>query len=344
MFPIRRSDHRIAKNSAITRPAAIVVTVFMSLALYNVLELIFIIFTKFKKRRGLYFWSMLVTTIGISSNAVGYLLKFLHPGDGIASRLTYVSLVMVGWSTMVTGQSVVLYSRLHLLLHNRRKLRLILGMIIFDAIVCHIPVSVLFYSVNSANAVPFVTPYSVFEEVQLTVFFVQECVISFTYIQESWKSLQARQLAFEPNSRDIDGRKIMYWLILINVIIILLDISILALVFSGFYYLQTSWKTLVYSVKLKLEFRILNKLIEIVKARNPDLFDSEGVRMTLINGGKPTIPGEQHGRQRFGQRELSTGFRAARGFGGSRGRQGTKEEYDGKYCFCSVCQPSQATY
>lgn len=289
MFSIRRSDRGIAGDSLVTGPALFVITAFISLALYNVLELIIIIFTKFKKRRGLYFWSMLVATIGISFNAVGYLLKFLHPNVGLASRLTYVSLVLVGWSSMITGQSVVLYSRLHLLLHNQRKLRCILGMIIFDAIVCHVPISVLFYSVNSENGAPFVTPYSIYEKVQLTVFFVQECIISFVYIQESWKFLQARHLAFESSNKNIDGRKIMYWLIFINVIIMMLDISILVLEFSGFYDLQTSWKALVYSIKLKLEFSILNKLIEVVKARNPDLFDSEGVRMTLINGGKRTI-------------------------------------------------------
>lgn len=295
MFSIPRSDRGIAGDSLVSGPALFVITAFISLALYNVLELIIIIFTKFKKRRGLYFWSMLIATVGISFNAVGYLLKFLHPNVGVASRLTYVSLVLVGWSSMVTGQSVVLYSRLHLLLHNRRKLRFILGMIIFDAIVCHVPVAVLFYSVNSENGAPFVTPYSIYEKVQLSVFFIQECIISFVYIHESWRFLQARHLAFEPNNKNLDGRRIMYWLITINVIIMMLDISILVLEFSGFYDLQTSWKALVYSVKLKLEFSILNKLIEVVKARNPDLFDSEGVRMELINGGAQRTIGKSSG-------------------------------------------------
>ncbi|KAI3399312.1 hypothetical protein diail_7267 [Diaporthe ilicicola] len=289
MFSEPRSDRGIAGNSTVKGPALFVITAFISLALYNVLELILIIFTKFRKRVGLYFWSMLVATIGIAFNAVGYLLKFLHPGVPLASRYIYVSLVIVGWSSMVSGQSVVLYSRLHLLLHNQLKLRLILGMIIFDAIICHIPIAVLFYCVNSENQDPFVMPYSIYEKFQLSVFFVQECIISFVYIHESWKFLQARHLGFETNVKNLDGRKIMYWLIAINVVVMILDISILVLEFSGFYDLQTSWKALVYSVKLKLEFSILNKLIEVVKARNPDLFDSEGVRMELINGGGPTI-------------------------------------------------------
>lgn len=289
MFFEPRTDHGIAGNSTVTGPALFVITAFISLALYNVLELIIIIFTKFRKRSGLYFWSMLVATIGIAFNAVGYLLKFLHPGVGLASRYIYVTLVIVGWSSMVTGQSVVLYSRLHLLLHNQLKLRFILGMIIFDAIVCHVPIAVLFYCVNSEDQDPYIIPYSIYEKVQLSIFFLQECIISFVYIHESWKFLQARHLAFEPNHKSLDGRKIMYWLMMINVVVMILDISILVLEFSGFYDLQTSWKALVYSVKLKLEFSILNKLIEVVKARNPDLFDSEGVRMELINGGRRTV-------------------------------------------------------
>lgn len=45
-------------------------------------------------------------------------------------------------------------------------------------------------------------------------------------------------------------------------------------------------KCLVYSIKLKLEFGILNKLIAVVKARNPDLFHSDGVQLDVINDNK----------------------------------------------------------
>lgn len=44
----------------------------------------------------------------------------------------------------------------------------------------------------------------------------------------------------------------------------LLDLTVLGLEYAGDYSVQTAWKGLVYSVKLKLEFSILNKLVELV--------------------------------------------------------------------------------
>lgn len=51
-----------------------------------------------------------------------------------------------------------------------------------------------------------------------------------------------------------------------------------------------------YSIKLKLEFGILNKLIAVVKARNPDLFNSDGIQLGVLSDNKvPTIQFEvQH--------------------------------------------------
>ncbi|KAF4446910.1 integral membrane protein [Fusarium austroafricanum] len=167
---------------------AIVIVVFISIALYNVLELNFHIFSTFKKRGGLYFWGLLIATWGIAPNAIGYLLKHLALTN--ISNL-YATLIIIGWCTMVTGQSVVLYSRLRLLTRNVTTLRAVLTMIIFNAVVLHIPVIVLVYGSNSANPGPFIGPYSVYEKLQLTVFFIQETIISGLYIWEATKLLKA---------------------------------------------------------------------------------------------------------------------------------------------------------
>lgn len=62
-----------------------------------------------------------------------------------------------------------------------------------------------------------------------------------------------------------DPRNLFRHLILVNILIILLDITILVFQFAGLYEYQTSWKTLSYSIKLKLEFYILGRLIEFLK-------------------------------------------------------------------------------
>ncbi|KAJ3937844.1 uncharacterized protein N0V96_012160 [Colletotrichum fioriniae] len=64
-----------------------------------------------------------------------------------------------------------------------------------------------------------------------------------------------------------DGRakKVMNHLIWVNILVILLDVTILALEFTNLYDIQTAWKPLAYSIKLKLEFSILNLLVEVTR-------------------------------------------------------------------------------
>lgn len=59
-------------------------------------------------------------------------------------------------------------------------------------------------------------------------------------------------------------KNIMYQLIAINVIIIIMDLALLGLEFSNQYVLQTLTKGVIYSIKLKLEFAVLNKLVKFV--------------------------------------------------------------------------------
>ena len=56
----------------------------------------------------------------------------------------------------------------------------------------------------------------------------------------------------------------MEQLILINVIIVIMDLGLLGLVSASLYILETLVKGIVYSIKLKLEFAILGKLVKFV--------------------------------------------------------------------------------
>ncbi|KEY66911.1 hypothetical protein S7711_10133 [Stachybotrys chartarum IBT 7711] len=245
-------------------PFDTIIIVFISIALYNFLELNVSILGTFKRRNGLYFWSFAVATWGIAFNSVGYLLK--HIALTVPPN-AYATLILIGWCTMVTGQSVVLYSRLHIVMHNHMWLRAILTMIITNAAWLHIPVIVLVYGVNSNNPAPFQTPYSIYEKLQLSVFCVQELIISGIYIWETAKLLRLEKSIGRGNTR-----RVMNHLIYVNIIVMLLDFTILGLEFAGLYEIQTAWKPLVYSLKLKFEFSILNRLVELThnaRSRNP---------------------------------------------------------------------------
>lgn len=241
------------------------VIVFLALSLYSAVELEIIIFATFKRRRGLYFWSFVAATSGIVPHSIGFLLKNIVISHDF---VLYITLVAMGWVPMVTGQSLVLYSRLHLILWDPFYTRLVLGMIVCNAVVLHTPIIILMYGANSSPSNSWVHPYNIYEKVQVTVFFLQELIISGMYIKACFSF-------FDTHDRvhgDAVGRMRRH-LLIVNVFIILLDIPILCLEYVDLYDLQTAYKAFVYSVKLKMEFRILNRLVELTRTRGSiDLF------------------------------------------------------------------------
>lgn len=234
----------------------IIILVFLSLAIYNVLELSFIIWGTFKRHSGLYFWSFLCASWGIPFYCAGFLIKYYA-----SASLGYLAgtLILAGWIAMVTGQSMVLWSRLHLVLRNRLRLKMILWMIIVDAVVCHGAIIPMVYGSFSSNPHMWAKPYSIMEKIQVTIFFIQEIIISGVYIFETTKLLRLEQSMGKRGS----SRRLMNHLIFVNIVIILLDITILGLEYADQYEYQTAYKAFVYSTKLKLEFTILNRLVEM---------------------------------------------------------------------------------
>lgn len=264
---------------------AVVIIVFISIAYYNVLELNVYIFGTFKKHSGLYFWSFLVSTWGVAFNGTGYLIKYL--AVDVSANL-YATLILIGWCSMITGQSVVLYSRLHIVMHNQRRLRLVLIMIITNAIWLHLPVIVLVYGVNSANPKPFTKPYDIYEKLQLSVFFIQEVIISGLYVWET-----SKRLKLEKSLGNTKTRAVLNHLIYVNILVVFLDISILGLEFANLYDIQTAWKPLVYSVKLKLEFSILNRLVELTRGSRNDSSYTRSAHATQHDVALETFNGER---------------------------------------------------
>merc|ERR1712230_59158 len=209
--------------------------------------------------------AFLAATAGILPYGIGFLLKFFTL---TSIRWIPVALVGTGLVGIVTGQSLVLYSRLHLIVRDSRTLRWILTMIIFDAIVFHIPTMIMAFGVDSPHSERFLPVFLIYDKIQLTVFFTQECIISGIYIYTTVRLLAP---AGEPISRPL--RHLLTHLIIVNVFVLALDVTVLGFGFSGYYQIQTTFKAAVYSVKLKVEFSVLNRLVGIVKNKNLALGD-----------------------------------------------------------------------
>ncbi|KXG53844.1 uncharacterized protein PGRI_008940 [Penicillium griseofulvum] len=230
----------------------ITIATFIGVAWYNVIELVVLIFLTFKRYEGPYFWSMLISSVGILPYSVGYLLKFF----GLTSATWVpVTLLTIGWWTMVTGQSFVLYSRLHLVLQNVRVLRMVRTMIITNIFLLHVPTTVLTYAANFSNSAASVDGYDVMEKLQLTGFCVQEVIISGLYMWETNRMLRLNQ--------DHVSRKTILQLLAVNVACILMDIALMIIEFRNYYIYQTTLKATLYSIKLKLEIAVLGKLVNI---------------------------------------------------------------------------------
>ena len=229
----------------------------LACALYSAIELIILVFSTFKKYHGLYFWSLLISaSLGVIPDALGLLLKYFQ----LAPIWIPVTLSTAGWCIMVTGQSLVLYSRLHLVLLNRRLLHFVLTMIIFDAVVLSMPQIIASYGAVYVCYLHFQTFFDKWEKVQLTGFFVQEVLISSVFIVQT-----TRLMRLYP-TQSTRRTNIMYQLLAINFIIIVMDISLLTLEFKGFFITQTVLKCFFYTVKLKLELAVLSRLASFVQS------------------------------------------------------------------------------
>lgn len=230
----------------------ITIATFVGVAWYNVAELIVLIFLTFKRYQGPYFWSMLISSLGILPYSAGYLIKFF---DLTSTNWVPVTLLTVGWWTMVTGQSFVLYSRLHLVLQNLRVLRLVKGMIIINIFILHAPTTVLTYAANFAPSPVSIRGYDVMEKLQLTGFCVQEVIISGLYMWETNRMLQLNP--------DRVSRRTILQLLSVNLTCILMDIALIIIEFMNYYMYQTTLKATLYSIKLKLEIAVLGKLVNV---------------------------------------------------------------------------------
>ncbi|TEA12066.1 hypothetical protein C8034_v006248 [Colletotrichum sidae] len=246
----------------LTEGEAIGITSLATAGMYNALEIYVLIFTTFRRRRGRYFWSMLVANTGILFHACGGLGRFLQPTRTPIPG----SFAHVGWYMMVTGQSVVMWSRLHLVVYNRLTIRLVLAMIITTVCLVHVPQTVLFSLVWSGIDTPTWTKrFSIFEKVSLMVFTVQETIITAIFVRMGFHNFRS---LFEFKGRE--AKVLLAYLISMFALVFLLDTGLCILEYMDMFVFQTTSKPLVYGIKLKVEFAVLNKLLAFTRMSTCD--------------------------------------------------------------------------
>ncbi|KAF2175916.1 hypothetical protein K469DRAFT_457431, partial [Zopfia rhizophila CBS 207.26] len=234
-------------------PVAMTMAAFIGIAWYICIELNIRLFMTFRRRRGLYFWSCCLCSWGV---LLGPLCMLLYDFGIIKSIWAAIPPIYVTWWIMVVPQSLVLYSRLHLVMNNSKHLCWVLGMIIGTAIFISIPTIVI-------GLVQLDNPNLIMDRIQVTTFFLQETIISTLYVYQTRNYLKSSTIL---GYDDKTIRRVMQHLNYTNLLVIFLDISVLVLSYiPGIFYVQAVYKPCVYGIKLRVEFSILNKLVETVK-------------------------------------------------------------------------------
>ncbi|KAL1968841.1 hypothetical protein VTN77DRAFT_1202 [Rasamsonia byssochlamydoides] len=271
------------------------IAVFTAVPLWMTIELTVWVFYTFRRYSGLYFWSVLITTWGVTLHALGFVLKDCVPQcNWIISTI----IAEVGWVGMVTGFSVVLYSRLHLIsfvMRNRHVLRIALAMIITDAFLFYVPTVVFQFGLSDPQAhakyVPYMGPM---ERVQVLGFSIQEIILSALYI---YGTMQMVKESFNARIRTT-----IVFLILIQVVVILCDVVVIALDYAQYFTLKAVIHSFVYAFKLQLEFVILNEFREVIAKgglapRGLDAMQDDGIPLpTPPDDGIKAIPSKGSSR------------------------------------------------
>lgn len=227
----------------------IIIISMLATAIYNALETVLITFDFVKKYRVLYFWSMQASCWGILVHAVSTIICCTSQQSTLPTSVLFI----VGWYAMVTGQAIVCYYRLRLVVLDASKVRWVLRMIVVNACILYVPMTVLFFGRMNGDH-RFRRPAAILNRIQLVGFCAQESVISCVYMQEAIRNLicVARLRGHEQPQATAHLLGIGGFVFLLNILLLLTEYRL--------HFIQVSLQAVIYSIKLRLEFVLLYHL------------------------------------------------------------------------------------
>ncbi|CAA9964898.1 hypothetical protein PTMSG1_08257 [Pyrenophora teres f. maculata] len=205
-------------------------------------------------RYSLYFWSCFLCSWGIIVHGIAILLSDLE----IWASYYSIIFIELSWLTFVVCQSLVLYSRLNLVLLVPRVANYVLWMIVVNAVLFGLTTVVLGLVARHPRFSTQLTYTNItWDKIQLAAFTAQETIISTLYIRATASHL--KDMTLLGSCRNTTRRNLRN-LIAVNVFVIMLDATVMVLCYTGFFFLQGFYKAAVYAIKLRSEFTILNQL------------------------------------------------------------------------------------
>jgi hypothetical protein len=227
---------------------------FAALSFWTSIELLFLVYTTFKRYTGLYFWSIIVTTVAIIINTTALILRSF--ASRCCSPLFIALLVKLSWIGMVVGFPLVIWSRLHIVVNNPRILKYTLAMVIFNAVVWHS----ISLGIDYGLAFRHHKTYPVQKVIRYAgsvVFTLQDAIITSLYIYYTRRFLKS--------GYSIQTRKSIGLLLCVQVLVVTLDIAEIVLTYTQLILFASWLHPFAHSQKLKLEFIVLNQLLLLVR-------------------------------------------------------------------------------
>ncbi|PYH97176.1 hypothetical protein BO71DRAFT_309820, partial [Aspergillus ellipticus CBS 707.79] len=233
------------------------VVAFLSVNTFVCLELLIQLYILFKRRTSMYFWSLLVTILG-ALFAVPFCILFVwYPAQ-------YPVLSAVGIAVLYTiisvGNSLVLYSRLHLVTRGLKP-RWVLWMIIGSTVVIQLPHLVLLPAAAATEAPRFTAPEQIIGHLAVTAYAVREFIILGVYAYEVVRNL--RPLIY---IRGTEGKRLIVYLVVAGSVAFLLDTAIMVFDYRLSPAIVAGFIPFVSTVKVKVEFASLNKLVHFMRS------------------------------------------------------------------------------
>jgi hypothetical protein len=211
-----------SEDDRISGLMALFTAAFIGMGVLCAIEVFFLIGMTFRRRSGLYFWSMIITNaselcFNISNILYLWLLKDSYPWI----TLTFAVVSDLGYSMF---GFLILYSRLHILSASPRTLRFVLYAICAEVLFLELPMEVLLVGSTILPSSTFTPVYGIFWRIEACVYTVCDLSLSGTYIfhvRRMWSSVNDQQM-----------RSVLRRVLFMTTFLISLDILNIILTFS----------------------------------------------------------------------------------------------------------------
>ena len=255
-----------------------VCTAFMGMSLFLFVETNILVFTYFKRYRGLYFWSLLITSWGVTIQVLGDITRWFA---GSYPWVLDTIMLNLGLDMYIFGQTLILYSRLHLVCRNYNLLRSILVMIIIVFFFFGLPLWITAWPSRLPQTKKTWAPVQDrYERIQSIIFLVMESTISIIYV---WATVRL----IKPNE-NIKVRRVMWELIGLNFLLVSLDVIWMTLFFLNYNGVKVPMQQFSYALKVRVEFVVLNQLKGLTSRPGKQVLNY-GRRYSLAAGTKSGV-------------------------------------------------------